>query len=379
MIMPAFNLKHLEEFVPAFDSHASTLINKFYKLCHEDYVSILPPVTLCTLDIIAGIGCGRECHGDPARCPTWQGDSVRPFHQAVIRQRKEEILQRKDEDTEDSTRLLLDLLLHFHIHEKSLTEDDIREEVDTFMFATDVDVQGHDTSALGIGWALYNIGLYPEIQARLHEEIDAIFQGDLLRPVTPEDVKEMKYLECVLKVNVPSCVTPVSNLLMSRSPNDSTQLFPSSAASQTASCKSRHIEREREREYIFTRCITHVVPGHGGYTLPKGCTCFLFTYMLHRNPEVYPEPEKFDPDRFLPENCLSRHPFAYLPFSAGPRNCLGQKFAMLEMKTVVANILRNFTWETLDPPDRIHLVAELVLRPVEELRLRMRPRQTPPS
>jgi cytochrome P450 len=56
----------------------------------------------------------------------------------------------------------------------------------------------------------------------------------------------------------------------------------------------------------------------------------IFPYQLHKNSEVFPEPEKYQPERFLPENVLGRHPFAYLPFSAGPRNCIGMSLKMLQ-------------------------------------------------
>lgn len=64
---------------------------------------------------------------------------------------------------------------------------------------------------------------------------------------------------------------------------------------------------------------------HTGYFIPKGTILQLHIFDLHRDPRIYPDPIKFDPDRFLPENYNNRHPFAYLPFSAGPRNCIGKQ------------------------------------------------------
>lgn len=97
--------------------------------------------------------------------------------------------------------------------------------------------------------------------------------------------------------------------------------------------------------------------------LPVGTNVVVSPFALHRKPEYFTNPEDFNPDRFLPEEVLKRPPQSYIPFSGGPRSCLGMKFGMIEMKMMGAYILRNFTLSTTDRKEDIPLLPNLTLTP----------------
>ncbi|GFQ74746.1 cytochrome P450 4c3 [Trichonephila clavata] len=114
----------------------------------------------------------------------------------------------------------------------------------------------------------------------------------------------------------------------------------------------------------------------GDTTIPEGTICVALAHALHRDAEVFPNPEKFNPDRFLPENSLNRNPYAYIPFSAGPRNCIGQKLSMMEQIIVISTILRNYTIESLDQRDRVLPALTFVINSSRPIRIRIRPRSS---
>lgn len=96
-------------------------------------------------------------------------------------------------------------------------------------------------------------------------------------------------------------------------------------------------------------------------TLPAGTSAGVFLPWLHRNPEYFTSPDTFDPDNFLPERVEQREQYSFLPFSAGPRKCIGFKFGINELKILTAWILRNFNIETSDTPGSVPLTLEVIL------------------
>ncbi|PNF41397.1 Cytochrome P450 4C1 [Cryptotermes secundus] len=255
------------------------------------------------------------------------------FTDRVIQERK---LQREFSENSANEKLetgkkkrlaFLDMLLDVSEGGTKLADEEIREEVDTFMF------EGHDTTATAICYALYLLGLHPEVQDRAYQEQENIFQGSD-RTVTMKDLNDMQYLERVIK--------------------ESLRLYPSVP----------EILREINSDIKI-----------GGHTLPAGTVLHVHMYVLHRNPHQFPNPEKFDPDNFLPERVAKRHPYAYIPFSAGPRNCIGQKFALLEEKTVLSYMLRHYELRSRDSREDIKVYNALILRMCEGFNISVTPRK----
>lgn len=116
-------------------------------------------------------------------------------------------------------------------------------------------------------------------------------------------------------------------------------------------------------------------PASAPYVLPAGCTVVVGTVKLHRREEIYPNPDEFNPDNFLPEKTANRHYYAFVPFSAGPRSCVGRKYAMLKLKILLSTILRNFRVKSDLKEKDFQLQADIILKRAEGFQVRLEPRK----
>ena len=279
-------------------------------------------------------------------------EKLHAFTNKVIKERKSEIMREladesnQNQDRKDSLgggkkrRPFMDVLIHEHLQNPTVfTEANIREEVDTFMF------EGHDTTGWGVTWALYLVGLHPEVQQKCHEELDEIFGSDPDREVTLDDLRVMKYLECVIK--------------------ESQRLYPSvplfgRTASESFQLPVGHHPNDPKPDQTVL--------------IEKGTQVVVMAYHVHRCADHWIDPETFNPDRFLPANSKKRHPYSYIPFSAGPRNCIGQKFAMNEEKSLMTAILRKFKITSLDERDVIKTNPVMILKSKSPIKVKLEQR-----
>lgn len=198
--------------------------------------------------------------------------------------------------------------------ERLMTSDRVLSAIKTFLFA------GHDTTAWALSWALYLLAQHPEHQERLQAEVSAHMAKAGRTAPGLTDFDSMPFMGAV-----------ISEVL---------RMYPSAG---------------------FTREALQDVQV-GKYTIPKGVNIYIFPSLLHRFPGSWPRPQEFDPDRWLRPG--EKHGY-YIPFSAGPRNCIGQRLALVEMKTALLRLVMRYKFSPAEgaPPPRIMVKLTMVPTP----------------
>jgi cytochrome P450 len=201
-----------------------------------------------------------------------------------------------------------------------LAREEIRNEVTTLLLA------GHDTTAAALTWTLYFLAANPAIQERVREEAATVVSE---RTPSFEDIGRMKYLDRMVK--------------------ESLRLRPPAIG------------------VFFRQAVEDVEIG--GWRLRKGALASSYSWVTHRDPRWFPEPEKFDPDRFLPERFDQLPLGSYFPFGTGPRMCIGLNMATLEIQAVVTALVQRFRFDVPAGAAPPRPIAQLSLRPDGGMRL----------
>ncbi len=205
---------------------------------------------------------------------------------------------------------------------EGMTDAQLRDEAMTIFTA------GHETTANALAWTLYLLSLHPGWERRLRAEIAEVVGT---RPPRLEDLPKL--------------------VLVERAVKESMRLFPPVWG----------LERSVLEDDVV-----------GGYEIPRGSWVFMSPYRVHRDARFWENPEGFDPERFTPEAEAARHKAAYLPFSLGPRKCIGEGFAMLEARLLLASLLRRAKLE-LVPGRPVVPEPTVTLRPKGGLWMHVRP------
>jgi cytochrome P450 len=206
---------------------------------------------------------------------------------------------------------------------EQMSEPQILDEMRNFLIA------GHETTAVTLTWTFHLLGQHPEIRERLEKEVDRVLGGRL---PGPHDLPQLALARRVI--------------------DESLRLYPPAWATGRQALADDEVD---------------------GYRIPRKANVTLSPWITHRHPAFWDAPERFDPDRFLPERCRDRHRFAYIPFGAGGRRCVGEDFALQEACFVLAAIVQRYELRPVTGhPIELHPI--FTLRPRHGVRVTLHPR-----
>lgn len=349
LIAPVFDQQSIENYVPIVSASVQAMLQRWEGLPVGASIDIYKAMTELTLDIISRAMFSSDSADMvdlidrssleyqtemtfsfwgvvPVIKQVWaqykqrEGERiVRAMDEAIYRL----IAQRSQNFERRGQRDLLDRLTAARDGDTGLglSSREVRDQVVTIMLA------GHETSATALTWTWYLLSQHPSEDAKLHRELDHVL-GD--RAPTHDDVPRLKYTRMIIQ--------------------EAMRLYPPfHTLSWRQAVEDDHV------------CGRHI---------PKGSIVLIVPWLLHRSPDLWEQPERFDPDRFSEERSAARSRYTYLPFSIGPRVCIGAAFAMTEAVLVLAAITQRFRLRLADghPVEPQGLVT---LRPRHGLRMRV--------
>ncbi|RDD42229.1 Leukotriene-B4 omega-hydroxylase 3 [Trichoplax sp. H2] len=283
----SFDILLRSAFAINLDCQRSGRSHPFVKLTNENTQLVEGRLyeILKSLNLIYNLSSTGRKYADNCRCSN-------QIAQQLIEDRQKQF-NNNEVDLSSTKFNFIDILLSARDNMgKSLTKREICDEVETFLFA------GHDTTASAISWTLYCLAKHPQHQQKIYQEVYDICKRDSL---TIADLSKLKHTTMCIK--------------------EAMRLH------STVPIVTRILEEDTEID---------------GITAPVGTMIEIAIYNLHHNPEIWPSPWEYDPDRYQAERCQNRDPYAYIPFSIGSRNCIGQVFALNEIKLVVAKTVYNY-------------------------------------
>ncbi|CAB3260819.1 unnamed protein product [Arctia plantaginis] len=374
VLAPTFSPKNLLEFAKIFSRQSDIMVEQLKPVAHSKDVSIWNFVNTYTLDSVCESTLGVSIHAqklieqpllksleqitilDSARmCQPWlYSDTIYKmmpaykrhtkcrkmifdFINEVIRakrnlmQEEKSLLKSESEQAvrQEGVRSFLELLIESSGGDKGYTDLELQEETVVLVVA------GTDTSAVGTSFTILLLSKHLDVQEKIYQELQEVF-GDSKRPIVPEDLPRLKYLDAVIR--------------------ESLRLYPPVP--------------------VIVRKVENEITLPSGETLVKGTGILVHIWAINRNPKYWGD----DADLFRPERFIDtplKHPAAFISFSYGPRACLGYQYAMMSMKTAMANLLRNYQFlpaSNAGTKQPIRLRFDIMMKSVENFTVQIKPR-----
>ncbi|MDQ4075923.1 MAG: cytochrome P450 [Chloroflexota bacterium] len=350
LVQPAFHRKRIAAYAHAMIDYAARTYVRWEALGDGAVVDMAEEMMRLTLSVVGKTLFDADVEGDArevgeAMSAALEGFStlLLPFSEywedlplpSLVRMRAaharlNEIIYRIIEERRASGEDrgdLLSMLLMARDEEgdgSGMTDEQVRDEAMTLFLA------GHETTANALTWTWYLLSEHPEVVAKLHAELDKVLGGDL---PGAEDVGRLSYTRMVIA--------------------ESMRLYPPAWA----------IGRRALDEFEI-----------GGYRLPAKSTVFVSQYVMHHDPRYWPDPFRFDPERWRPEEEAKRPKYAYFPFGGGPRICVGEHFAWTEAILVLATLAQEWAPRLL-PSHPVAMDPLITLRPKHGMKMILERRQ----